>query len=947
MPLVSGARVGVYEVLALVGSGGMGDVYRARDTRLDRLVALKVLPDAVSASPQALERFQREARAASALNHPGICTVHDVGTDPPFIAMELLEGETLDQRIARGPLDAAAFVDVGYALADALDAAHARGIVHRDIKPANIFLTARGPKIVDFGLAKADAGHAASAGDATRAPALLTDPGTAVGTIAYMSPEQIRAGAIDARADLFSLGVVLYEMATGVRPFRGDSTGAITDAILNRAPAAPVRLNPDVPLEWERIIGKCLEKDPALRYQHASDLRADLARVKRGSSAQVASAGAAPQPPRARRTSAMFLTIGAAAAALALVAAWYLTSSRRQPVLTDRDTILIADFANTTGDVVWDQTLRQALSVGLRQSPFLSLATDQRIQRALGQMGQPADALLTGSIARDVCERTASRMVLEGSIAPVGTHYVIGLRARNCGTGDVIDEDQAEAPRKEDVLNTLGRMAGAFRTRVGESLATVERYQAPLEEGTTPSIAALKAYSLGMRANALKGPAAAIPFMKQAIALDPQFALAYGNVSLFYSGIAESTLSADAARKGYELRDRAIGRERFFISAMYDRNASGNLEREHETLEVWTATYPRDRDAHGLLGGYASVGTGRIEDAIEAQKLAMALDPDFPIPYAASAEDNLLLDRLADAEAALRRAADRHIDAPGYLARPRYFLAFLKNDRDGMDRQLTATRDRPGIEQALVHAESVASAAAGRTVQATGLTERAIDLATRANQPEAAALFAAAPATWHALFGNAQEARRWANVALGYAKGRDVVYGSAMALARSGEAATAQALADDLEKQFPEDTNVLFTYMPTLRAQFALNAGDARRAIESLQPALRYERAIPAIAFTGYFGGLDAIYLRGQAYALAQQPAEAAAEFKKIIDRPGKALVDPVRVLAFLQRGRALAQSGDRAGARMAYDEFLSRWKSAQPDLPILLAARAEYNTLR
>src|SRR6476620_6735609 len=495
MSLPVGARLGPYEIVALIDAGGMGEVYRAKDTRLERVVAIKVLPGGVAAAPLALERFQREAQAASALNHPNICTIYDVGADPPFIAMELLEGETLQQRLKRGPLAGAAFVDIALPLASALHAAHSKGIVHRDIKPANIFVTAHGPKILDFGLAKAAAEPlAGGVSEATRsADALLTDPGSTLGTVSYMSPEQVRAMPLDARTDLFSFGVVLYEMATGQPPFRGDSPGLIFDAILNHPAVPAVRLNPDVPADWERIIGKCLEKDRDLRYQSASDIRADLQRLKRdtdsGSDAPTRRVAAVAGSPARRKAMA-----AASVALLAILSAGYLYW-RRPPVLTDKDTIVLADFTNTAGDPVFDETLRQGLTVQLRQSPFLSLISEQRIQGALRLMVQPPDARLTPELARGICERTASSAVLDGSIASLGSQYVLGLRAKDCRTGDVLDQEQVQAARKEDVLNALSQAASRFRTRVGESLATVGKHDTPLEEATTPSLDALKAYS--------------------------------------------------------------------------------------------------------------------------------------------------------------------------------------------------------------------------------------------------------------------------------------------------------------------------------------------------------------------------------------------------------------------------------------------------------------------
>ena len=945
-----GRTVSHYRIVAELGGGGMGVVYKAEDTRLHRSVGLKFLPGDMSDDSAALERFRGEAQAASALNHPNICTVYDVGEQDgrQFIAMEFLDGQTLKRRISGKPLPPDEVLEFGIEIADALEAAHAKGIVHRDIKPANIFVTGREHiKILDFGLAKLAPGRGAV--DFSAMPTVtdleqLTHPGSAIGTFAYMSPEQVRGEEVDTRTDLFSFGVVLYEMATGVLPFRGETPGVIAEATLNRTPVAPVRLNPDLPPKLEQIISKALEKNRKLRYQNAADLRADLQRLKRdsdsGHSADVtigASVKAATKSTGIRRAMMSFVAI----LIVILAVGGWLFFSRKAPALTDKDAIVLADFTNSTGDPVFDGTLRRGLAVQLEQSPFLSLVPEDRVQQALRMMSQPPDAHLTSQLAREVCQRTAGAAVLEGSIAALGNQYVLGLRAENCRTGKVLDDELVQAARKEDVLKALSQMARNFRARVGESLATIQQHDVPLEEATTSSLQALQAYSMGWHRNASAGAEAGLPFFKRAVEIDPKFAMGYAALGLYYGTTGESDLAAENIRKAYELRNRVSDKEKFFITAYYDGRATGNQEKAQQTCDQWAQVYPREWTPHTFLSGFIYPVLGRYEKAAEEGRKAIELAPDTYTGYFLLGYNFVYLDRRAEAEDVLRRASDRKMEAP-FLSLLRFDLDFLKGDSPGMQQEVAAAQDKPGAEDWISDRQAFALAYTGHLREARRWSQRASDLARQAGHRERAALFGTRAALWEAFFGNAPLAGRKAKDALELAKNREVKYGAALVLAMSGGVSQAKSLANDLERDFPEDTSVRFNYLPAVYATLALERGDPSRAIELLQVAIPYELSSPRSATFAYFGALYPVYVRGQAYLAAHQGAEAAREFQKIVDHRGIVIGDAYGVLAHLGMARAYAMQGDTAKARKNYQDFLTLWKGADPEIPILKKVKVE-----
>ena len=959
----------------------MGVVYRAEDLNLNRIAALKFLPDEVMQQPHAIERFRREARAASALSHPGICTVYEIGEAEgrTFLAMELLEGVSLKERLVARALELGSLLTLGIEICDAMESAHSKGIIHRDIKPANIFVTEAGhAKILDFGLARfaspIETGLAAGTGFGGAAE-MLTDVGSAVGTVAYMSPEQARGKPLDARTDLFSFGIVLYEMATGALPFRGETTATVFESILHRTSVAPTRLNPLAPARLDELIAKCLEKNPDLRFQHAADIGSELKRLKRDvdsneslvlakegggkavpsvSQAALSTAPPAPSAPArsaeqagtssiSRRRRWTVAAGAAAAIALGLAAGLYWRANR-PGLLTDKDTVVLADVENSTGDPVFDDSLRQALANALQESPFLDVLPERSVRQTLKLMGRSPDDRVAGGVALEVCERSGSRAVISGSIASLGSQYLVGLKAEACPGGASMAVKQERATRKEEVLDALDRAAAGLRASVGESLSTVQKYDTPLAQATTPSLEALKAYSLGVKALMQKGDPAAIPFFQHAIDLDPNFAMAYATIGVAYGNLRESDLARENYQKAYELRSRVSVREDYAISAYYFNDVTGDLDKSNQTYELYAKAYPRAWVPHNNLGGnYAAFG--QWQRACAETSEANRLNPDSATPYGNLVECYCRLNRMADAKAAYERALARKLDGAD-LHTFRYAIAFLERDSAEMQRQVEWAAGRPGFEDYSFSYQSDTEAFSGRLARARELSRRAVDAAMRSGEKETAAKRELNAAMREAEFGNRALARSEAAAALAISSARSVRMLAALVLARAGDTGSAQTMAEELHRQNPSSSKINSYWRPVTLAAIALSRGSSAAAVDVLQATVPYELGVPGPQpELGVL--LYPAYLRGQAFLVLRQGAAAAAEFQKFVDHSSMVINSPLGALARIGLARAYALQGETARAKSAYEEFFMLWKDADPDVPVLIQARAEYAKLR
>ncbi|HZS04408.1 MAG TPA: protein kinase [Blastocatellia bacterium] len=944
-----GQSVGHCRIISLLGVGGMGEVWLAEDTQLGRKVAVKLLPAGFTTQPERVRRFELEARAASALNHPNIITIYEIGEaeGTHYIVTEFVEGETLRRRMADAPhkqLKLSEALDVAAQIAAALSAAHEAGIAHRDIKPENVMVRRDGyVKVLDFGLAKLTEPSASVVEtQASKVTDINTESGMVMGTPRYMSPEQARGEKMDARTDIFSLGVVLYEMVAGQAPFAGVTTSDVIAALLKDEPPPLAGCAPETPTELERIVSQALQKNSAERYQTASTLLGELNDLRqklmiaesKSRDARAEPAGTRPRALSLIRNPKSAIRILAALAVLVIAAsaAWFYFN--RKPALTEKDTILLADFDNKTGEEIFDAMLKQGLAIQLQQSPFLNLLPETQMRHELTLMRRQPNERVTAELAREICERQNLKAFIAGSLAPLGSHYVITLAAVNGQSGEPLANEQVQAESREQVLDALSRAATRLRKRLGESLSSIERYDRPLAEGTTARPEAFKAYSQANELAVSGRLLEAFPFYQRAVELDRDFAQAYSQLAIIYLATGQPELAAGYAQKSYKLKDRAGELEKSRITQWYHGLVTGDLHKRIETLMMHKRTYPRE--AAGLQDLSSTYNLlGRSDEAGVEARESIRLSPQFAAPYRNLTLALLRLNRFAEAKTTLTQALQRKLgmtDFHLYL----YQLAFIDGDTAGMQQQLDWASGKPE-EYVAFDWQAGAAVFAGQWRKAQGFSRRAIDLAARGNTKEVAARYATEQALRSALFGDCRQARTTAVQGLKLARGRASLPRAALALALCGEASQAKLLIDELTRLHPEDTLINEIWLPAVSAAIALQRGDATQAIEQLQTASRYEAAAE----------FWPQYLRGQAYLKLGRGAEAAAEFQKILNARGQAPLSVLYPLAQYGLARAALLTGDAATSRKAYQDFLALWKDADGDLPVLGSAKKDAERLR
>jgi eukaryotic-like serine/threonine-protein kinase len=949
-----GRTISHYRIVEKIGAGGMGEVYRAHDEHLDRDVALKILPAGLLADDSARKKFRGEALALAKLNHPNIETVHEFGSQDgvDFLAMELIPGQSLSSRIKEGPLAEREVIRLGMQLAEGLAAAHDQGIIHRDLKPGNLFLTPDGRlKILDFGLARLI--HPQTEGDVTRS--ITLESGTISGTVPYMPPEQLRGEPTDARSDIYSAGAVFYEMATGQRPFPQTQGPQLMGAILHQSVPAPSSLNPRMTRSFESAILKSLEKEASQRYQSARELRVALEGISLNSSASsvvTAHAASTSRVPARLRRFRWPLIAGAALVALVVGGAHFYF--HRAAALTEKDTIVLSDFSNTTGDAVFDDTLKTALNETLRQSPFLNVLSESEVAKTLQLMTRPSSTKLTPELTRELCQRAGSKAYIAGAIGSLGSEYVLGLKAVNCQNGATLAKEQVTAASKEKVLDALGESATKMREKLGESLATVQRFDVPLEQATTSSLEALKAYSLGLKATSEKGFAAALPYNQRAIELDPNFAEAYDEAGADYASLGEVTRASEYLTKAFQLRDHASEVEKLDITADYSSKVTGELNKAAQTFQEEIASYPRKPGVYGSLGiVYAS--QGEYEKASEITRRAVPLAPDAVRWYTNLVNYALALQQFDGARQIIHEVQARKLDSV-LFHNALFALSFLGSDFAALTEQQQWFAGKPQFENVGLALASDTEGYEGHLGKARELTKRAVDSAIMADSREDGAIWQANAALRQAAYGNAAEARRSAAEALKIAPtSQGAQSEAALAFAMAGDIARAGSLAQELRKRFPLDTQMQSLWLPAIQAQLALDRKNPAAALSAPQAASAIE--FGQIQFIVNISCLYPTYVHAEALLAAGKGSAAAAEFQKIIDHSGIVWNCWTGALAHLGVARANAleartsQGADADAARVralaAYKDFLTLWKYADPDIPILIAAKSEYAKLQ